>query len=487
MLTHPHPSGGRAAQRGAALITSLAIVTVLTGAATAILMVSLGVTHRTDTSVTRARALQLAECGVSEALGSVSVAVRGGNAVAPQLGTQAVPLTKGTGSYWVDVTSIGGGTYRAISTGRAGLHSRRLDAVFAARQSVFSYAIFAGNSSGDSDYAIELGGDGGQADRIVGDLYSGGSLQLTGDALVTDSVDVAGAVTGGAGNTGIFRAPPDVREENYSLTADFDVASLFAANGTPGTYSNSGTALQMPESSPAHIFRLNPDDRTTETSSTSKDDYFLEDPYEAITNFTIDGGGTGHTISLSGALGAPGPIGTDALYFIDGNLWLHNYQTRGARFASDGIDEARVTFAVRGNVYFSDDLELMDPASDGVAFIALRDPGVPDSGNIYLGDSNFGTIDHVSAFMFAENDFYDNNLTGDGSSSVSITGTMAAGNQVNIESDSIASDGTPQHTMLEVLGDDRLTTGALDLPGIPGFGIGTLGYEVVYWKELSPQ
>ena len=93
----------------------------------------------------------------------------------------------------------------------------------------------------------------------------------------------------------------------------------------------------------------------------------------------------------------------------------------------------------------------------------------------------------MEAYMYAENDFFDNNLTGSDSGVVSITGTMAAGNQVNIESDYIDGSGNPQHSRLEVTADPRLEAGSLALPGIPGFGVGTLGYELVYWKEIAVQ
>jgi hypothetical protein len=488
MRFRPAPVGTARHQRGAALITSLVIVTVLTGAAVAILMASVGVTSRTNTTVVRSRALQLAESGVSEALANVGINVPIGAPTATQIGTAAAPRRKGTGSYWADITDQGDGTFLAVSTGRAGLYRRRIESVFAPRRSVFSYAVHAGNSSGDPAYSLELGGTGGQADQVTGDVYSGGNVDISGDASVSTVIDAAGTITGAPGNTNVYRTPPDIPGMNYPAIADFDVAALFAAGASAGTFAGSGTALQMPESSPAHIFRLNPDDRAGETSGTAKDDYFLEDPYSPIFDFTLREDGTeGHTISLSGIMGAPGVSGTDVIYFVDGNLWLHNLQFRGIRFASDASYQARVTFVASGNIYFSDDLELQDAAADGVAFIAMKDPSEPDSGNIYFGDSVYGTIRSMEAYMYAENDFFDNNLTGSASGIVSITGTMAAGNQVNIESDYIDAAGNPQHSKLEVTGDPRLTTGMLVLPGIPGFGVGTLGHEVVYWKELTPQ
>lgn len=488
MRPRPAPIGSAHHQRGAALITSLVIVTVLTGAAVAILMASVGVTSRTNTTVVRSRALQLAESGISQALANVGTNVPVGAPAATQIGTAAAPRRKGTGSYWADIADQGDGTYLVTATGRASVYRRRIEAVLAPRRGIFSYAIHAGNSSGDPAYSVELGGTGGQADEVMGDLYSGGNVDIAGDASVSSVIDAAGTVTGATGNMNVFRSSPDIQAMNYPVNSDFDVAALFAAGASPGAYTNSGTALQMPEDSPAHIFRLNPDDRTADTSGTSKDDYFLEDPYVTFEDFTLrESGKGGHTISLSGILGAPGVSGTDAVYFIDGNLWLHNHDFGGIRFGSDASSHARVTFVASGNIYFSDDMELSDATADGVAFIAMKDPSEPDSGNIYFGDPVYGTIRSMEAYMYAENDFFDNNLTGSASGVVSITGTMAAGNQVNIESDYIDASGNPQHSKLEVTGDPRLTTGMLVLPGIPGFGVGTLGHEVVFWRELTPQ
>lgn len=472
-------------RQGSALLASLVTVMTLTGAAVALLTISTATSKRTGSTVARARALQLAEAGIDEALAQTSTAVDAALDPVGPLGTPAAPRRKGTGRYWASVTDEGGDQYRVISTGRHGVVQRRVEAVVAPRAGVFSYAIFAGNSSEDPGYAVELGGTGAQADFIDGDLYSGGNVSLSGAASVGGTTEARGTIVGGPGNEDVTRSLPDIAGQDYAATADVNVAALFSG-ATPGTFGASGTALQVPESNPAHIFRLNPDDRASVTSATAKDDYFLEDPYQPVSDFTLRGSGDpGHTITLSGILGAPGASGTDAVYYIDGNLWLNNFEFLGARLASDAIEAARVTFVARGNIYFSDDFELTNAATDGVAFIAAIDPAVPDSGNIYFGDSTFATINHMEAFMYAENDFFDNNLQGTASAQVRVTGTMAAGNQVNIDSDWVDSSGTPQHTRLEVVGDDRLETGALVLPGIPGYGAGELGYELVYWRELS--
>ena len=85
-----------------------------------------------------------------------------------------------------------------------------------------------------------------------------------------------------------------------------------------------------------------------------------------------------------------------------------------------------------------------------------------DSGNIYFGDPVFGTLEQMHAFMYAENNFYDNNLTPTGSATVTVHGNMTAGNQVPIN-----RDFGQQHSKLTVNFDDRISVGDLDMPGLP--------------------
>ena len=110
----------------------------------------------------------------------------------------------------------------------------------------------------------------------------------------------------------------------------------------------------------------------------------------------------------------------------------------------------------------------------------MKDDDVADSGNIYFGDPTFGTLEHMSAFMYAENDFYDNNLDASGSATVTVVGNMSAGNQVAIE-----RDWGSVHSKLTVEFDDRIVAGELDLPGLPTQSSGGGKYEVLSWREVS--
>ncbi len=92
----------------------------------------------------------------------------------------------------------------------------------------------------------------------------------------------------------------------------------------------------------------------------------------------------------------------------------------------------------------------------------MKDSGVADSGNIYFGDPVFGTLEQMHAFMYAENNFIDKNLSATGSAKVTVFGNMTAGNKVDI-----LRDFGSQHSKLTVNYDGRISMGDLDMPGIP--------------------
>jgi hypothetical protein len=274
----------------------------------------------------------------------------------------------------------------------------------------------------------------------------------------------------------------DLAAMNYESTADVLVSKEFGgASYEPNDAG--GDAWQVAEESPAHIFRMNPSDRSSETSSTEKDDYFLEDPYEKVRTDKNQNGSDAYHVTLSGGAGKPGDDSNNSVFYIDGNLWLHNKNSFSFKFYHPEKDGMRVTFVVKGNIYVSDNLFLLNKNKDGIALIAMKDDGVEDSGNIYFGDPEYGTLREMNAFMFAENDFYDYNLDADGSSVVTVRGNMTAGNQVDIE-----RDYKGQHTKLAVEFDDRISTGDLDMPGLPSVKIdnaSTLSFKVVSWKRVT--
>jgi hypothetical protein len=267
---------------------------------------------------------------------------------------------------------------------------------------------------------------------------------------------------------------------NYAATADFDVKALFSG-ATYRSNSAGGSAWQVPQSNPAHIFRKNPSDRTAQTSSTVKADYFLEDPYQPVKVGANPDGSDAYPFSLSGIGGAPGPNSNGKVFYIDGNLWMNNKKTFSFVIGNSSATGVQVTFVVSGNVYLSDNLFYKNSELDGIAFIAMKDPGVADSGNIYFGDPIFGTLKTLNGFTYAEEDFYDNNLDKEGSTSVSLYGNMSAGDQVLIQ-----RDFGPKHTKMTFNYDGRLASGLITMPGIPAnAGVGGDGFDVVHWRRVA--
>ena len=321
---------------------------------------------------------------------------------------------------------------------------------------IYDHALFAGNSSKDALYKLKLGGSGVQADAATsqrrlrrGDRHGavGGTIRAEDD------------ITEPPGETGVFQ-PTRPAVMDYPNTADFKVADLFHGGGTSPTRWAAAPTSCRRRARP--IFRENPSDRATDINATVKNDYFLEDPYEPV---HADSGSTGKDccpITLSGLGGKPGVNGNHKVYYIDGNLWIHNKNVFSFQIQHNEPNGIQVTFVVKGNIYFSDNVFYKNTQEDGIAFIAMKDSKVTDSGNIYFGDPVFGTLEQMHAFMYAENNFIDKNLSATGSATVSVFGNMTAGNKVDIQ-----RDYGKQHSKLTVNYDGRISHGDLKMPGIP--------------------
>lgn len=476
-----HPVRGR---RGAALLIVVLAVLVLAALAGTLTGVSVSSQQQGHTATLLSRALYVAEAGVSECIASVhtgGLATTGNVPTELALGDANAPLGFAGGSYWAVARYEPLDQITITSFGVVGGRTRGVEAVMTRNLSlIYRSAVFAGNSSGDPAYVMPFSGNGSQADEIHGDIYSGGSIAFSGDAAIDGTARAEGAITGVQGESGNHQSPPDLAGMHYAVNNDVDVAALFASGATYQIDDLGGSAWQLPESSPAHIFRKDPSDRILDIASTAKADYFLEDPYETLVASATVQPSSGTRITLSGLNGEPGPSGSDLVYYIDGNLWVHNRNLFNFTFYTAAGAPARVTFVVQGNIYVSDNILLENPDQDGVALIAMKDPAVEDSGSIYFGDPRFGTLERMDAFLFAENDFVDNNLSATGSARVTVNGNMTAGDQVRIHRDF----GT-QHSKLTVNFDDRLVTGELVLPGLPGINPNEELWTLATWREIA--
>jgi hypothetical protein len=468
------PSDGR---RGTVLLVSLIAVLVLAGLSASIVMFTGAVQRENRGEAQSTRALYVSEAGLALGIDSVRSGVIAG------AGAAAAPVAFSGGGYWYTAVDNGDETVTVTSFARVDNESRATQALLTHDgEGIYTNALFAGNSSGDPLYDLQFGGLGVQADQVAGNIYSGGNVLIQGDASIDGRIRAQGEITGGSGNEGMQLPTPDIAGMNYASNHDYDVASLFGSATYKSNAGLGGSAWQVPEPNPAHIFRKNPSDRSSAVSSTSKDDYFLEDPYEPVNTSNVVSPAKGTHITLSGQDGNPGSSGSQKVYYIDGNLWIHNNNIYSFTLFNSGAEAIQVTFVVEGNIYISDNILYQGTHPDGLALIAVRDAGVADSGNIYFGDPSFGTLERMDSFMYAENNFLDNNLSASGSAAVTVNGNMTAGNQVRIN-----RDWGAQHSKLTVNFDDRIATGAITLPGLPTSSGAGDEWTVASWREVPAQ
>lgn len=463
------------ARRGGALVLSLVTLVSVAGLAAALLAVTQHRQRENVAGVENSKARYLAEAGLSASI----AAVRSGQAAS--FGSYKAPLAFGGGAYWTTAVDNGDGTFTVQSFAGHNGRDVGLEAVLVGQtEGVYSSALFAGNSSADPLYDLSFGGTGTSADLVAGNVYSGGNVVVKGDATITGDIRAAGTISGEAGMTSKPLPIPDIAGMKYESNHDFDVATLFSTATYSSTGGCGGKAWQLPIDNPAHIFRKNPSDRIKNTSTTAKDDYFLEDPFGTISSSSKIDPAAASQLHLSGVDGMPGPNGNNAVYYIDGNLWVHNLSAYSFAFSNSKGTPTAITLVVRGNIYISDNILYQPGEQDGLALIAIKDEAEKDSGNIFFGDPTFGTLERMDSFMYAENDFYDTNLSASGSATVTVNGNMTAGNQVKINRD---FDGA--HSKLTVNFDDRLMSEDLTLPGLPSSGGGaTTTWTVASWREI---
>jgi hypothetical protein len=459
---------GQDSESGVALFLAVVAVIAFVGISFSMIASSLATSREYSAAKDHVQRLYIAEAGASMALNDIFAGGTG------KLGSPKSPVSFGAGSFAVAVVEDEvASTVTVTSVGWVGGEARALRVVLKEPGGVFHHAMFAGNSNGDPTYSLDLGGTGTQADEIHGDIYVGGDIVVTGDAVIDGDARASGTITGTKGTEGFTQPAPDLQSLDFDSNHDVNVAAEFAAHGVYQSNAHGGDAWQVDAAYASHILRMNPSDRNAEILGTEKNDYFLEDPYEAAA----------HTTRISVADGTDGAAdGNAKVYFIDGNLWLHSAPAVGFQF-DHLAGGTRMTFVVKGNIYFADDLTLSNKEADGVAFIALKDAAVADSGNIYFGDPKFGTLLIMEGFMYAENNFYDNNLLAAGSKTVSVTGIMSAGNHV-----AVFRDYGENHTKLALTFDDRIKRGLLELPGVPDFeraSSGKLALDEVTSFEIS--
>ncbi len=503
-------------EKGTTLIVALSIVMVVGAMASVYLTLAAVESKKASDSQMALQSLYLAESAMAESMRDLA---NGGTGVVTQynqmghiFSTTGDPCgEREIGTYRVDVVDDSPGKKVLRAYGDSQDSGRIIEFIMTrGLNAVYENAIFAGNSTNDPTYTMPFGGVGAQGDDVTGDVYSGGDITASDDASITGTARAKGTITGDGMSEdpeeGVTQPIPDLQGMDYSSIADVKVSDQFADHGYYTSDDAGGSAYQVPEEYAAHIFRKNPTDRATECSGTVKDDYFIEDPYEPVRTDPNQNGSDAYHITF-GDESKGQEEGNHKIYYVDGNVWIHNKKSYSFKFYDEHSAGVTATFVVKGNVYFSDNTFYTNKNKDGVAFIAMKDPDVDDSGNIYIGDPVYGTVGELNSFLYAEDTFYDLNLDEEGSYNFEIYGNMTAGNHVDINRDFVVG-GTghyecsccglnpwkgyskcnsckgskanckvwmvdppvTDHSQMTVVFDDRVARGAVAIPGLPTGG-----------------
>jgi roadblock/LC7 domain-containing protein len=461
--------------------------------------------------VNKTKAFYLAEAGVEIFSAKLSKGQSG------NIGETAL----GEGSYRVDYYSAADPPY-AIATGVVGEQEKRIKVTASFLAPPYECGIYAGDLSGEEWKLILRGtgnpgpktdGEVGGKDIINGNIFVDGDIALyqessvkpalapntynlkgdveaTGDVDLHDSATISGTISEGI-------APyvtPDLVGMNYAVNNTHNVAQIFADEGISSGHLPVGHPLR-------DVFVKNPSDMGGECGSTASDDFFFEPS-------SISAGGNWRTAET------PLHAGNNRVYYVDGDVWVHNRTTYG--FNMDG----KVTIVATGNIHICDNLQYKD-SSSMLGLVALgkynEDGELVSGGNVYFGDPAYGTLYNFSAMMFAANNFlYNTNAIGrstaEPTSGFTINGSFAALNEVSVERDWYTSGSTPRparydcstnqwvdsetgavltsteigtlrHYQMIVNYDDRVRTQETQPPGLPR-GKGTIFEGLTKWEEL---
>ena len=363
--------------------------------------------------------------------------------------TFEAPIDQGNFSVDVDTNSF---PYYAISTGVSGVVQKKIRVKINYLAVPYENAIYSLNAS-SVQWALQLRGTGdpvlvgnkaeqGGRDIINGNvfvdgdafLYEQSSINpapapnrwgLNGDIGATGGINVLGSASVSGARNPYTEEPQQIEliRMDYSHNNTFDVAQVFQSAGVGSGTLPSGDILR-------DVIIKNPSDRGKECGETPNDDYFFE-PQSAI------GGGDIRSART------PLHLGSNRVYYVDGDVWIHNISTRG--FNVDG----KVTIAATGNIHVCNNIKYAD-ANDMLGLVALgkydNSGNRISGGDIFFGDPRYGMVYTVSAMMFAANDFYYNSdaafrRPAEPVSGFTVNGSFTALNRVVVERDWYTKDG----------------------------------------------
>jgi hypothetical protein len=412
------------------IVITIILILIITGMAILTMAEQESILGAIETN--KAKAFYLAEAGLAKMAEKMQTPIKGKEDLSEVL-TESLE----NGSYRVEIETNSSPCY-VISTGISGTIQKkiRVQATFLAAP--FEDAVYAANKGGGA-WAFELRGKGNPAasggketggkDEINGNIFVngdvflreqsrvsaapapnkwelGGDVEATGSISVLDSAKVTGQQTSGAEIPDTI----DLISMDYEHNNTHNVAQIFTAADVSSGRLPAGNALR-------DVFVKNPADRNAECASTAGNDYFLE--------------------PASGFIEGTANMGSDRVYYVDGDIWVHSSQTFG--FLVDG----KVTIVATGNIHISDNIQYKDTQSMlGLVALGKYDSSgnLVSGGSIYFGDPRYGTMYQVSGMMFAADDFLFNtdavtHNSAEPTSGFTVNGSFAAMGQVKVERD----------------------------------------------------
>jgi hypothetical protein len=455
-------------QKGIVLVLVIIVAVIFAIIGLGVLVMAEQESVQTGIDVNKAKAFYLAEAGLakmSETLQTTTLESLGG----------VLQDSLEQGSYKVELVESDA-NYYAIATGICGNVQKQIRVKMNFLAPPFENAVFAKNNTA-GNWAFQLRGTGdpcqsmgtnqwgdpvllskGGKDIINGNILADGDVylcnesrvrpapapnrwNLNGDVGATGAVSVLNSATISGATSSNVDEPVVVNlvAMDYANNNTHKVAEIFTAAGITSGPPPVGNELR-------DIFVKNPTDGTRKDAckTTSVNDYFFEP-----TGGFVDG------TPFTGA--TPLHMGTNRVYYVDGDLWVHSDNTKG--FLIDG----QATIVVTGNIHICDNLQYRDPNTVlGLVALGKYDAAgnliSGSGGNIYFGDPVNGTMGYVSAMMFAAKDFlYNTDPLGttkaEPRTGFTIYGCFAAMNQVSLVRDWYTKVGTKKNTQKAAIFD----------------------------------
>jgi hypothetical protein len=239
----------RSTQEGFILVTTAVMLAIAAGTAGSIISATMNYTRNSEATHKQNEALFLADAGLQTALVKMNTSDDGNISYSQSRGyfSQTNSFRAPDWGFNTQI-SVTNGRYMLTSTGRYGAKNEDVKAELtlgAGSRSVhalYAHALFAGNSSGKTNYILKVGGTGTGADFVNGDTYSGGNIQLSGSSFLR----LPEALIFDSDSDGLWDPATDLWQNAYATQvftnplsqADFNTYSNSMVSNLSKTYRN---------------------------------------------------------------------------------------------------------------------------------------------------------------------------------------------------------------------------------------------------------